>query len=117
MFAAEVLFDCTKLQVPVMDQLLLQYACSAMGLPARSVRLLLLMDNAVFEVRHRQLELTARFVEYAWSCKPERPVHLALLDSMLLSQSAYKHGWYSSFSSRVAALGVDPMPRRGWLQM
>lgn len=113
-FAAEVSFDVAASQANQMDQVLLQYLRSAMGLPPKSIRILPLMDNAVFEVRHRRLELTARFVEYAFECSDDRPVKNALMDSMdLYRANAYKHGWYGSFASRVAALDVDPTPRRG----
>lgn len=85
-----------------------------MRLPTKSIRLLPLMDNSVFEVRQRRLELAARFVEYAWMCDNNRPIKLALLDSKLLFESgAYRHGWFGAFATRVAALGVDPTSRRG----
>lgn len=111
-FGAEVSFDCSTVQDNLMDQVLLQYVRSAMGLPPKSIRILPLLDNAIFEVRHRRLELTSRFVEYAWLCKDDRPVRKALMDSMAISP-AFPHAWYSQFSARVAALGVDPEPRRG----
>lgn len=113
-FASEVSIDVSKSQEQQMDQVLLQYMRSSMGLPSRSIRILPLLDNAVFDVRCRRIELAARFVEYAWRCDEDGPVHRALLDSMDLHDStAYKHAWFGLFASRVAALGVDPTPRRG----
>lgn len=113
-FGAEVSLDCNKVQEALMDQVLLQYMRSAMGLPPRSIRILPLLDNAVFEVRHRRLQLTARFMEYAWRCDDDRPIRRALVDSMdVAASTAYSHGWYGQFAARVGALGVDPTPRRG----
>lgn len=113
-FAAEVSLDVSKVQEILMDQVLLQFMRSAMGLPPKSIRILPLLDNAIFEVRHRRLELAARFVEYAWGCADDRPVHCALLNSMdLFRTNSFRHGWYGGFASRVVALGVDPTPRRG----
>lgn len=31
----------------------------------------------------------------------------------LHDSTAYKYSWFGSFASKVAALGVDPTPRRG----
>lgn len=113
-FGAEVSLDVTKGQEILMDQVLIQYTRAAMGLPSRSIRLLPLLDNSVFEVRHRRLELTARFIEYAWNCHEDRPVRRALMDSMnVFNSTAYAFGWYGQFATRVGALGVDPVPRRG----
>lgn len=54
-FGAKVSFDsATKGYESVMDQVLLQYMRSAMGVPPKSIRILPLLDNAIFEVRHRR---------------------------------------------------------------
>lgn len=110
-YAAEVSLDCSKLVEAQMDQVLLNYARSALCLPPNSIRVLPLIDLGLVEVHHRRLVIMACFLDYAWNSDLDRPVHAALADSMALAAS-HSTGWYHEFYTRVESLGCDPTPRR-----
>lgn len=112
-YAAEVSFDTSVGQERQLNQILLNHARSAMGLPPNCIRLILLIDNAVLLVSHRRLQLAARYLAYASELPSNRYVAAAMRDSVDLAASAGK-GLFWEFTSRLGKIdaSLDTSPRR-----
>lgn len=85
-----------------MDTLQLYFARISLGLPRNSSRLIPILDLGQVPLSKHMLFLVLKFVSYALTCPSDRPIYLAMVET--IKMGSYSKGWWSNLR-RV--LGAD----------
>lgn len=102
-YGAESCVDCPLRTWKLLDDVQIRMARFCLGVPRNTNKLLILTDLGAIPLTDRMINLALRFLVYALNCPEERPVRMAVLDSMWMWR-IYKKGWYGDLRKKLGPM-------------